>query len=80
MFIKNNKSDVDTLLDQIELIYNPDPFVNRINLVIRLTRELEATDVELSKELLYDSIKLTLQSLKDSRTEEENVDVQTITH
>ena len=78
MFIKNNKSDVDTLLDQIELIYNPDPFVNRINLVIRLTRE--ATDVELSKELLYDSIKLTLQSLKDSRTEEENVNVQTITH
>tara|TARA_R110002074_G_scaffold188993_2_gene354735 strand:- start:603 stop:845 length:243 start_codon:yes stop_codon:yes gene_type:complete len=80
MFFKNNSPDVDYLLDQLELIYNPDPFVNRMNLIIRLTRELEATDVELSKELLYDSIKLTLQSLKDSKNEEERVDVQTITH
>ena len=36
MFFKNNSPDVDYLLDQLELIYNPDPFVNRMNLIIRL--------------------------------------------
>ena len=59
----NQKEEEYVDIEEPELFYNPDPFVNRMNLVIRLTRELEVSQSEISKEVLYRSIKLTLKSI-----------------
>jgi len=80
MFFKKEVEETQDFCDQYELIYNPDPFVNRMNLIIRLIRELEVSSVDVSKELLYDSIKLTLKSLRENHKEEDTIDVHTITH
>jgi len=60
-----------------ELFYNPDPLVNRMNLVLRLTREMELSEDEVSKNVLYDCIKLTMKSMN---REEEDADVSPIPH
>lgn len=71
MFFKEKIEPVE----EQELFFNPDPLVNRINLIIRLTRELEITEDQTTKEILYDCVKITFKSMKSGEE-----DVYEVTH
>jgi hypothetical protein len=65
MFIFSKKSDEvqEGSVDMTEF-FNPDPLVNRMNVVIRMLREYEFTKDEVVKHYLEAAVKMTLTSLK----------------
>lgn len=77
MFFQKNPENNEEEYPNFESFYNPDPLVNRMNLIIRLTREMELSEDEVSKTVLYDCIKLTIKSMN---REEEDADVSPIPH